>query len=315
LLIQPQKPIPTDKCSVCFWGQDITDQVMAGLWDELTAAQRALESSYGKIDLRPHLIPIWERMNQPIELGQYGWLLIRPTGLRLNRMQALGDSLDLSIGLRARPLVVNTLPNSNNNPLPTDWDPPTVNDGFRVRLEADLQFDSLSRIVNRRFLPVELTAKKGPFRKKVRIDSLTLTGSQTEQIQCQIHLSGKYAGVLSLAAVPQWDSVSGIWSLQQIEFDLQTRHRILGTAADLFDRPIRQWLEQKGRFDLRELLEEKRNTLNEYLKNAGNELIRCRGELERVYWLGSTIDSNGIRIQLEAQGTMRCTADLSRISL
>lgn len=315
LQIQPQKPQPTDKCSVCFWGQDITDNVMSGLWEELTAAQRSMESTYGRIDLRNYLSPVWEKLNEPIEIPSYGWFMIRPAGLRLNRMQAQGDSLDLTIGLKARPIVLNTKPAATKIVLPPDWETPTQESGFRVRLEANLQFDSISRLINTDYLPVELSAKQGPFRRKIKIDSLTLDGSNAQQIQCKLHLSGKYAGTLLVVAVPRWDSTTGILSLTNLDFDLQTRHRILGATADLFERPIRNFIEDKCRFKLQELLESKRKSINELLQQTGNELIRCRGELKQFRWLGSQIDRNGIRILLDLQGKMNCTADLSRFSL
>ena len=315
LQIQPQKPLPTDACAVCFWGQDITDQVMSGLWEELTAAQQTMESSYGRIDLRSYLTPVWDKLNQPIEIGSYGWLMIRPAGIRLNRMIAQGDSLDLTIGLKARPVVLNTKPTPLTIGLPADWDTPTQQEGFRVRLEANLQFDSLSRLVNTDFLPVELSAKQGPFRKKLRIDSLTLEGTSTQQIQCQLHLSGKYAGTLQLVALPSWDSTTGILSLKNLEYDLQTRHRILGATAELFERPIRNWIEEKCQFNLQTLLDSKRKSLNQYLQQAGNDMIRCRGELEQFRWVGSEVNRHGIRVLVDLQGKMSCTADLSRFSL
>jgi len=315
LQIQPQKPVPKDKCSVCFWGQDITDQVMAGLWEELTAAQRSMESSYGRIDLAPLLAPLWDRMNQPINLGSYGWLLIRPAVLRINRMSAQGDSLDLSIGLSARPVVLNAPPGPEKQKMPADWDKPSTAEGFRVRMQADLRFDSLSQQINHDFLPIELSAKQGPFRKKIRIDSLSLEGSQTQQIQCRIHISGKYAGTLLIAAVPHWDASTGMLTVEELAFDIQTRHKILGAAAEIFDRPIRNWIQEKCQFRLQELLDSKRRSINEMLKQTGNQLIQCRGELEQFRWIGSEVGRDKLRMVVDLQGQMRCQADLSRLSL
>src|SRR4029078_8390046 len=46
LNIKRNEPQPLDKCEVCFWGQDITKQVMKGLIAELDAAKTDLEKSY-----------------------------------------------------------------------------------------------------------------------------------------------------------------------------------------------------------------------------------------------------------------------------
>jgi hypothetical protein len=92
-------------------------------------------------------------------------------------------------------------------------------------------------------------------------------------------------------------------------------HRILGATAELFERPIRNWIEEKCQFNLQTLLDSKRKSLNQYLQQAGNDMIRCRGELEQFRWVGSEVNRHGIRVLVDLQGKMSCTADLSRFSL
>ena len=53
LAIKRNEPQALDKCEVCFWGQDITRQVLSGLKEELDTAKAALERTYGTIDLKP----------------------------------------------------------------------------------------------------------------------------------------------------------------------------------------------------------------------------------------------------------------------
>lgn len=38
--IKRNEPQPLDKCEVCFWGQNITNEVMKGLVAELDAAKK-----------------------------------------------------------------------------------------------------------------------------------------------------------------------------------------------------------------------------------------------------------------------------------
>ncbi|MBM3923090.1 MAG: DUF4403 family protein, partial [Sphingomonadales bacterium] len=120
LSIQPEVPKPIDPCKVCFWEQDITKDVMSGLWEEMMAAKKELEKEYGRINLRPQLVQTWSTMNKPVSLGTYGWLMLRPLGFRLNRLEANGDSIDISIGLRARPVVVNSVPKTYMTAPPVD---------------------------------------------------------------------------------------------------------------------------------------------------------------------------------------------------
>jgi|LauGreDrversion4_2_1035121.scaffolds.fasta_scaffold01492_17 hypothetical protein len=315
LSIQPEAPKPIDPCKVCIWNQDITQDVMDGLWEEMVTAKKEIEKEYGKIDLRPQLIQNWSNMNRPISLGAYGWLMIRPLGFRLNRLEAKGDSIDLSVGLRARPVVVNNVPQTYMTAPPVDWEKPNMKDDFRIQMELDLQYDSMSQILNRSFLPYSIKPEKGPVRKNIQIDSLHLSAEGAQRINCQLHISGKYAGTLLLSGKPIWDSTSGMLGLSEIDFDLKTRHKLLGKAATWFDRPIRRWLEEKFKFDLAATLEEKRKWIEQQLNEADTGPLKCTGKLNRVKWSGWENRNQVLSIQIGLEGRMQCTADLSRFSL
>ncbi|MBM3432042.1 MAG: DUF4403 family protein [Bacteroidetes bacterium] len=315
LKIQPEAPQPINSCKVCLWEQDITRDVMNGIWEEQLATKKDLEQQYGVIDLKPHLIETWNKMSRPVAMGAYGWLMIRPLGFSLNKINARGDSVDISVGLRARPVVVSSVPKAYMTALPATWDNPTASDSFTIRMAVDLRYDSLSQVLNRSFLPMSVKPSKGPFRRKVHIDSLALMGVGDDRISCKLNISGKYAGILMLAGKPVWDSASGLLRLTEIEFDLKTRHGILGKAAKWFDRPIRKWLEANFQFDLASEMNTQKKWIEEKLNEAETGPVNCAGKLNRVEWLGWENRTDILSVQIGLHGQMRCTADISRFTL
>lgn len=315
LKLLPQPPKPTDPCKVCFWEQDVTRQVMDGITEELNAAKQSLEKRYGKVDLKPTLGKVWSEMSRPVSLDGYGWLMIRPLGFRVNRLQANGDSLDLSIGLRARPVILNALPQAYITALPTDWEKPSTADEFNIRLDADLRYDSLSNLLNRSVLPMDIKPEKGPFRKNVRIDSISLLAGGEQRIRCLVFISGKYAGKLELSGIPVWDSIHGLLRLKEVELDVKTRHLVLGKAAKWFDKPIQNWLESRFSFDLASQLNEKRKWIEEKLNTAELGPLRCQGILNQLEWLGWESQPEGLRIRMGIQGKMACKIDATRLNL
>src|SRR5207237_60474 len=86
LSINRQEPEPLDKCNVCFWGQDITDQVMKGLREELDGAKTDMEKNFGSYDLRPKFQQIWDQLNKVYDIYGLGWLQINPTKIRINNL-------------------------------------------------------------------------------------------------------------------------------------------------------------------------------------------------------------------------------------
>jgi hypothetical protein len=288
---------------------------MNGLFEELVLAKQTMEKQYGLIDLKPYLTKSWSAMNQPVSMGAYGWMMLRPFGFRVNRIFASGDSLDISLGLRARPIIINTPPQASVSPFPPNWDNPGKGDDFSIRLGIDLRYDSLSGILNRTVLPLTIQRKKGLFRKKIRIDSLAVSGEKDQRIACQLFISGKYAGKLALSGKPHWDTINRTMRLTAIEYDLKTKNRILGSAADLFERPIQKMLEEKIQFNLAGLMEERRKWIEARMQSADLGPIKCSGNLNRIDLLGWDTGKEKLSIQIGLQGRMQCRADLSRFSL
>src|SRR5690606_21580846 len=93
LQVQRNEPEALDKCEVCFWGQDITNQVLSGLVEDLDSAKVHLEREYGLLDLRPRFQQVWNELSRSFDLYGRGWLQINPPQLQINNLFAKNDSL------------------------------------------------------------------------------------------------------------------------------------------------------------------------------------------------------------------------------
>ena len=105
LSVKRNDPKPLDKCEVCFWGQDITKQVIKGLTEELDASKKEMEKTYGSVDLKPYFKQVWDRLNLNYNLYNLGWLQINPQKFRINNLFINKDSLNVYLGLTAKPVI------------------------------------------------------------------------------------------------------------------------------------------------------------------------------------------------------------------
>src|SRR5215471_2518497 len=103
LAIKRLEPQPIDKCTVCFWGQDVTRQVMDGLKEELDSAKVEMERNFKNYDLRPKFQMVWDQLNKVYDIYGLGWLQINPTQIRINNFFAKNDTLNISVGISAKP--------------------------------------------------------------------------------------------------------------------------------------------------------------------------------------------------------------------
>ncbi|HEV8506576.1 MAG TPA: DUF4403 family protein, partial [Chitinophagaceae bacterium] len=146
LSIKRLEPQAIDKCNVCFWGQDVTTDVMNGLKEELDEAKIDMEKNFGLYDLRPKFQQVWDQLNKVYGLYGLGWLQINPSKIRVNNLFARNDSLSIYIGLAAKPLISSEKPQEHLTMVPniSDFSNRT---GFNIFLDAVLNYDSLSNIV------------------------------------------------------------------------------------------------------------------------------------------------------------------------
>src|SRR5688572_1071667 len=147
LSILRNEPQPLDKCEVCFWGQDITKQVLKGLRTELDLAKSDLEKNYGTVDLKSKFQQVWDQLNRVYNLYGMGWLQINPQQVRINSLFAKNDSLNVNLGLSARPVISFEKPVEHTSWIPNISAFPGK-PGFSIFLDAVLNYDSLSNLLN-----------------------------------------------------------------------------------------------------------------------------------------------------------------------
>ena len=151
LYTKRNEPNPLDKCEVCFWGQNITTQVMKGLKAELDASKQSLDKNYGTTDLRSKFQQVWDQLNKSYDLYGLGWLQINPGQFRINQFGIQKDSLNISLGLTARPRISFERPADTKIKL-SPMGPFRTGNGFSIVLDAVLSYDSLSQLMNKNLL-------------------------------------------------------------------------------------------------------------------------------------------------------------------
>ncbi|MEP6701332.1 MAG: DUF4403 family protein, partial [Bacteroidota bacterium] len=204
LSVRRNDPEPLDKCEVCFWGQDITKQVMKGLTTELDASKKDMEKTYGTVDLKSRFQQVWDQLNKAYNLYGLGWLQINPQRIRINNLFVNKDSLNIYLGLSAKPVIGFEKPAAKNSLIP-NLGPFSKQQGFSIFLDAVLGYDSLSNILNQQIKGKEFNFKKGFVKKKFIIDDCKVYGGGFEKLIIKINFSGTNSGIVYLVGKPVYD--------------------------------------------------------------------------------------------------------------
>ena len=312
--IRRNEPEPLDKCEVCFWGQDITRQVMKGLVQELDGAKKSLDKEYGLTDLRPRFQDVWDQLNKVYNLYGLGWLQINPQRVRINNLYADNDSLNIYIGLDARPVISFERPVENHSFIPNIASFGS-RPGFNIFLDAVLNYDSLSRIVNSQLAGKKFEFRKAFIKKKFIIEECRLYGAGSDKLIIKVNFSGTNDGVFYLVGKPVFNKETRTIEIEDIDFDIKSKNVLLGSADWLFDKKITKEISKAARFELGSYIDTARTTINQQLNQEWKKGIRSYGNINEITLVGIYPLQKNLVIRTNCSGTLSMKVESIDFSL
>ncbi len=315
LSVKRNEPEALDKCEVCFWGQDITKQVLKGLTTELDIAKTELEKNYGVIDLKPHLQELWNQLGQAYNLYDMGWLKINPEKLHINNLYARNDSLYAYLGLTARPVLSLEQPAVTATQKIPDMLSSGRRQGFSIFLDALLNYDSLSRIMNRYLANEEFEFNKGPVKKKFIFKDCQLYGTGSDKLIIKVNFGGTDNGTFYLTGKPVYNKEDRKLEIKNIDFDIRSKDALLKGAEWLFSRRIINQIQRYTVFDLGAYADSARATVNEQLNRTWGYGIKSNGNMDDLSLIGIYPASQFLIIRSNCSGSLSLNVDQLDFSL
>jgi Domain of unknown function (DUF4403) len=292
-----------DRCEMTIANIDVTSVVETEfrkqMQDSLRAALKTLAPGLNAIQRQAQ--QTWSLLQEPVELGQDSWLLLRPASVALSRIAGGEKYLDAHLALTLQPvLVTGPEPASKPVPLPPLGQYYPRSTELNLHLGVSLDFPTLNRRLSD-VLAGESLVIKG---RRVGISKLDLTGSGQE-ISARMELSGELAGTAYLRAKVAYAAQQQKLELQDLTFDYDAEDPAVGILEEAFHEPIRQALEDASNQALAQqlaLLGERLGAVLKKITPAGVVFDLSALQLRSVQIL---IEQQGIRLDGTATGTAR----------
>ena len=99
--------------------------------------------------------------------------------------------------------------------------------GFSIFLDALLNYDSLSNILNRHIANKEFDFNKGPVKKKFIIQDCKLYGTGNEKLIIKVNFTGTDNGTFYLTGKPVYDKETHFLEVKNIDFDIKSKNALL----------------------------------------------------------------------------------------
>jgi hypothetical protein len=272
------EPVALNKCTVCFWGQDITTTVMNGLKAELDLSKKAMEDSFGMFNLRPYIQQAWNKLNEPYAIPGIGYLNLNPKKLRMDKFFASKDMLNIQIGITATPVVSFDQPLTNGSAVP-DLTTSGSKGGFNIHLEAALQYDSLSNVLTGYMAGKRMEISEGLINKHIIIKQATVSGDTVGNLRIKLDFTGSFDGTAYFFGKPHYNVDSNAIEVKDLQYDLETKNLLLKTAKWLFNKKIISELNKYTRFPLAAYFDTAKVSMNDWLNKEWTKGIRGSGNV------------------------------------
>ena len=210
---------------------------------------------------------------------------MNPQRIKINNLYAKDDSLYVYLGLSARPVIGFEKPAVQSSAIPAIGNI-SRREGFSIFLDALLNYDSLSNIVNRHVANKEFDFHKGPVKKKFIIKDCQLYGTGNEKLIIKVNFSGTDNGVFYLTGKPVYTKETRILEIKDIDFDIKSKDALLKTSEWLFSRRIINEISRNTRFDLNEYIDTAKVRINEQLNQEWIPGISSAGLIDEIDLIG-----------------------------
>jgi hypothetical protein len=278
--------------------------VLDGLKKELDLSRKAMEDSFGIFNLRPYMQQAWNLLSEPQPVPGIGSFSLNPKSLHMQNLSAHNELLNITIGITASPVVSFEKANASATTVP-NLTPASSPGGFSVYLDAALQYDSLSRVVNGYMAGKRFEVSEGLFARHIVVKEVTLAGNAEGNLLIKVDFTGSFNGTAFFNGKPMYNTTNRSLEVQDLDYDLQTKNLLLKGAKWLFASKIEAELKKASRIPLGAYFDTAQQALNQYLNREWTRGVRGSGSVKELQLLQAQALPQHIFLRTLCTGSLR----------
>lgn len=254
------------------------------------------------LPLKSQVTNVWNSAHRPVILDKNfkTWLKLVPQEVMLYPLFARNNRVKLSLGISTfAEIVVGPEPVSAPlRPLPDLKLVTTFDKTFRIALNADIFYKDLREIA----APLLLNKKFDSDGNSVVIKDFDLYGNG-DKLVVKLETQGSLDGVIYLTAKPVFNAQTKVFSVEEVDFDMQTRSLLLNSADWLLHGAIRSMVQEKLNMNLTQSLEQSRQIAAKALtRKQLMEHVFLKSDIKDLKFKDVIVQHDKIAIQIYTEG-------------
>ncbi|MFD1186313.1 DUF4403 family protein [Pontibacter rugosus] len=273
------------------------------------------------LNLKKYVSEAWVMLQEPVKLDDdmNAWLTVVPKEVRMAPLQAKNGTLNTRLGITSYITVTtNGKPQVQlNKTLPKLIVDSRMNDEIQVGLTANIPYAHASKLLQEQV--AKQTYKFDGGKSQITVNDAAITPSG-EQLILMLDVNGKtkaglftkkIVGKLYLRGTPYYDAETASIKVRDIDYDLETKDRLLSTASWLAKNKFKDMIQQQVNIPVKGELENAKKMLQASLDKQSrvHESVLLRGSIKEITPDNIYLTPEGIKTVVNAKGTLTATID------
>jgi len=233
-------------------------------------AARLDQQVRNELPIRRYVERAWTLMQTPVQVSEayQTWLKVTPTEVLITPLLARDGKVKALVGIKGyTETIIGRKPQPGNAALPLLQVTDSITDDFSVGISGEISHAYATELVAKRFV----NQKFGSSGYEVTVTAVDLYGNGNHLI-IKAGIAGSVNGTVYLRGKPYYDPATQMLSLQNLEYDLDTRNQLLKTASWLLRGTFLRRLTEAFKVPVGKQLAEAKQNLQEKLDN--NQIVK-----------------------------------------
>ncbi len=258
-----------------------------------------------ELNLKEYLSGVWENVQEPMLVDDYYnlWLSVVPQQIMLTPFNNNLDSIRMKVGIKAiSEVTMGDKPKTNKNKdLPPLKMMNQIPDDFSINIAASIPYKRAAEEAKRTLVGQTFTSGK----RSVTVKDIDIWGRK-KKLVIKAKVEGSIKGYVYMTGTPVYDAEKAVVSLENLDFDLETKNVIQKTAAWLFNAKITKKMKPYLVFPLEESIADIRTKVQEQLTN--NEFdngVSLSGKLNKMDIEKIYLAPEAIKVVVGSSGSLK----------
>jgi len=254
-----------------------------------------------KLPIKQYVQQVWTLMQTPVQISEayQTWLKVSPTEVLITPLSAQEGKVKALVGIRGfTETVIGQKPDPGNAALPPLQITDQIPDDFSVGISGEISHQYATELLSRQLLNQSF----GSSGYEVTVTSLDLYGNGDHLI-VKAGLKGRITGTVYLRGKPYYDPATQTVSMQNLEYDLDTKSQLLRTANWFLKGTFLRRLNEAFKIPVGNQLAEARKSLQAKLDN--HQVVKgifLNGQIEELVPASVVITPHSIFAVVLAKG-------------